>query len=63
MLSRSRASNSVTEMTHILLLGKGEEGKGKKEGRKEGGKEGRSGHSLSVQLRHYITKRNLKSLG
>lgn len=55
MLSRSRASNSVTEMTHILLLGKGEEGE-RKEGRKERGREGRKVRSQplgSAETLHY----------
>ena len=42
MLSRSPASNSVIEMIHTLLEGKGEEGgkEGRKEGKEEERKEG-----------------------
>lgn len=63
VLSRSRASNSVTEMTHILLLGKGEEGE-RKEGRKERGREGRKVRSQplgSAETLHY--EKEIEKLG
>ena len=63
MLSRSPASNSVIEMIHTLLEGKGEEGgkEGRKEGRRKKGRKVRSQPLSSAETLRY--EKEIEKLG